>query len=258
METLWKGRVAFNQPRGVCVDAAGNAVVTDCGSHRVLRVSPAGEVSVLAGSGAAGAADGAGAAASFSSPWGVCVGASGDVLVADSGNHRIRRIAPGGAVSTLAGCGRAGSQNGPHLEASFCNPCGVCVDAAGAVYVADSGNHQVRRITRGEGVATVAGSAAGFANGFSGARFCFPLGVCLDRSGSIVVADCGNDAIRRIDKFGRVSTGAGGGQQGFKDAAAREACFNSPGGVCLDATGAIVIADSGNNMVRLFTGVPSW
>lgn len=136
------------QPAGVAVDVDGNVYVTEITGHRVRRITPAGVVSTLAGSGAQGSADGTGTAASFNGPEGVALDGRGNVLVADTGNHKIRRITPAGVVSTLAGSGVQGNAEGDAAAASFNGPKGIAVDASGTVVVGDTGTNKIRRITQ--------------------------------------------------------------------------------------------------------------
>jgi serine/threonine-protein kinase len=198
----------FNSPLGVAVDGSGNLYVADYGNDVIRKISPAGLVSTLAGTGAVGADNGAGIAATFDLPEGVAVDASGNVYVADNGNNLIRKITPAGVVSTLAGSGTAGSANGTGTSASFNSPFGVAVDAAGNVYVADSGNNLIRKITPAGVVSTLAGSGARGANNASGsaASFNTPSGVSVDASGNVYVADENNNQIRKITPAGVVST----------------------------------------------------
>jgi sugar lactone lactonase YvrE len=239
----------FNTPTGVAVDAAGNVYVADQGNHRIRKITPAGIVTTLAGS-TAGFADGTGTAAQFDSPDGVAVDTAGNVYVADLGNHRIRKITPASVVTTLAGSGAPGSADGTGAAAQFNFPAGVAVDSAGNVYVADTSNQVIRKITPAGVVTTLAGSGAGSLNGTgAAAQFNLPRGVAVDAAGNLYVADQGNHLIRKISPAGVVDVVAGS-TAGIADGTGPAAQFNNPRGVAVDTAGNLYVADRNNHLIR--------
>jgi sugar lactone lactonase YvrE len=248
------GRVArFYAPQGVAVDSAGNVYVADTFNNTIRKIDPSGVVSTVAGlAGSAGSADGAGTNARFFRPWGVAVDKAGNVYVADSNNNTIRKMTPCGVVTTLAGlAGRSGSADGTASAASFNFPESLAVDNAGNVYVADTDNHTIRKITPSGVVSTLAGLAGvgGTTDGAgSAARFHFPNGVAVDSGGNIIVADSGNSAIRKITPSGVASTLAGLiGTKGSTDGIGSDARFDYPAGVAVDSGDNIYVADEVGN-----------
>ena len=194
-------------------------------------------------------ADGPLSAAGFVEPFGIAVGLDGVIYVTDGGLHRVRRITVDGRVETLAGSVR-GFRDGPATAAHFDTPSAIAIDAAGVLYVADTGNHAVRRITPDGVVDTLAGDGTpGDADG-PAARFNGPVGVALDGTGRVIVADTYNDRIRAIAHDGSVTTIAGGPTPGPDDGMASDARFDTPCGVSVDAGGNIHVADTGNGAVR--------
>jgi hypothetical protein len=197
------GNVAqFANPSDVAVDSATNVYVADSSNNTIRKVSPGGVVTTLAGlGGSSGSTDGTGSAARFDDPEGVAVDSANNVYVADSGNQTIRKVTPGGVVTTLAGrAWNSGSADGTNNMASFCNPSGMAVDSSGNLYVAETGNWTIRKVTPGGVVTTVGGQARnqGSVDGTgSTARFYGPIGVALDSAGNVYVADTGNNTIRR-------------------------------------------------------------
>jgi sugar lactone lactonase YvrE len=232
----------FNYPTAVAVDAAGNAYVADSKNHTIRKIATSGAVSTLAGTaGAAGSTDGAGAAARFDTPRGVAVDREGNVYVADSGTHTVRKVGPSGQVSTLAGrAGAAGAADGTGPAARFRTPKGVVVDGAGNVYVADSGNHAVRKIGPSGPVSTLAGRA-GAAGGRRGAdstaRFGDPTGLAVDGAGNVYVADPEHGSVHVIAPSGKVSAVAAHVHMGAA-------------GVAVDGAGNVFVADHWKHVVR--------
>ena len=246
----------FVGPLGVAVDGQGNVLVAD--GFTIRKISPSGVVSTIAGlANTDGSADGAGSAARFESAAGVATDVSGNVYVADTGNHTIRKVTSAGEVSTLVGLGVAGSYgsaDGTGSAARFDYPSGVAVDSSVNVYVADTSNHTIRKVTS-TGVVTTLAGLAGFDGSADGpgsvARFNFPNGVAVDGSGNVYVADTSNDTIRKVTSAGVVSTLAGlAGSYGSADGPGSAARFLSPAGLAVDSYGNVYVADSGNHTIR--------
>ncbi|HQR66336.1 MAG TPA: NHL repeat-containing protein [Thermoanaerobaculia bacterium] len=246
---------SFYLPASVAVDLSGNVFVSDLGNNRIRKITSAGTVTNVAGSGGWGDVDGPGPAASFNAPGGVAVDPSGTVYVADTGNNKIRKVTPDGYVSTFAGSGAAGSVDGPGPTASFDQPWHVAVDSSGVVFVADSGNNKIRKVSPAGEVSTFAGSgAAGSVDGPGPtASFGCPAGVAVDSSGVAYVADTCNNKIRKITPAGDVSTFAGSGASGHQGGFGANAAFSEPSDVAVDATGDVYVSDSGNAVVRKIT-----
>jgi sugar lactone lactonase YvrE len=254
----------FYYPDGVAVDGSGNVYVADGNNQKIRKISPAGNVTTLAGNGNSGfsdSTDGTGATAKFTYPNGVAVDSNGNVFVADTGNHKIRKITPSGNVTTFAGGnqGFSDSTDGTGATAQFNFPSGVAVDTAGNVYVADSNNQKIRKISLTGNVTTLAGGNSGFSDSTDGtgatAMFFGPIGVSVDSSGNVYVADMNNQKIRKISPAGNVTTLAGG-NQGFNDSTdgtGATAQFSSPQGVAVDNSGNVYVSDGGNNKIRKIT-----
>ena len=264
----------FSGPAGVAVFPSGAVVIADQGNVRIRLVSPTGIVTTLAGSGlgAGGSnggafADGMGTNAAFDQPTGVAViPSTGAIVVCDYGNGRIRLVSPSGSVTTLAGRGNVGSHaDGQGTSATFFAPGGVAIfPVSEIIVVADSFNHLVRLVSPQGLVSTLAGSGitdpsnggGAFADGTGrDASFSWPWGVAIiSRTGEIVIADKGNNRLRLIAQDGTVTTIAGSGSASFADGMGSSACFNQPTGVAIiPSSSTIVVADSGNNRVRLST-----
>ncbi len=253
------GQALFAYPYGVASDGAGHLYIADSGNNTIREATAAGVVTTVAGlAGPAANADGQGVAARFSGPSGVAADGKGNVFVADAGNSTIRMIAAGGMVTTFAGtAGAAGSSDGTGAGARFNAPAGVAVDAVGNVYVADTKNNTIRKITAGGSVTTLAGVAGqtGSGDGAGGsARFNGPYAVAVDGPGNVYVADFFNATIRKIDTSGTVTTLAGSaGHVGFADGPGAVARFNQPYGLTVDGSGNIYVADTYNRAVRMIS-----
>ena len=252
-------RFAF--PFGVAVIPSTNTiVVADLSNHRIRLVTyPGGVVTTLAGSGTGGFADGTGAAAQFNEPRGVALLSDGKIVVADSFSNRIRIVDPtSGAVTTLAGSGTPGNADGTGALAQLNSPAAVAVfPSSNLIVVTDAQGHRIRLVTYPGGVVTtLAGSGSqGSADGTgTAASFRNPEAVAIDSLGNIIVADRSNNSIRRITYPGGVVTTLAGSTAAFADGTGAGASFNAPQGVALNPlTGAIVVADTSNNRIRVIT-----
>ncbi len=187
----------FAGPYGIAADGSGNLYIAEFFGHRIRKVASDGSVTTLAGSGAAGYADGTGTAAQFNGPNGVAVDGGGNVYVTDHLNNRIRKITPAGVVTTLAGS-TSGYADGVGAAAKFTGPAGIASDG-GAVYVAEFNGHRIRKVTSDGTVTTISGTgAAGWVDGeLATAQFSYPIGVMVGPMG-LYIGDYGNNRIRII------------------------------------------------------------
>ncbi len=263
------GQSRFILPSGLAQTPDGALVIVDGGNHCVLRWTEADGCSQLAGAlvspnvlGQAmrGYLDTAVLESLFSSPVDAAFLASGRLIVSDGGNNVLRVLADG-RMYTFSGTGEAGYRNGDKREAQFSMPGGLAIDAYDTVYVADTLNHCIRATDAGGAARLLCGQpgVSGYRDGaLSEALFCEPVGIALSPDGALYVADSGNQCIRKI-AGGQVTTVAGAvarkdgdvyAEGGFADGAALAARLNFPTGVCLDASGTLYIADTGNHAVR--------
>ena len=255
----------LDNPRGVAADGAGNVYIADAGNHRIRKVDATGTITTLAGTkrrGFGGDGDPA-VQARLDYPYSVAADGAGNVYIADSGNHRIRKVDATGTITTLAGTKRRGfgGDGGPAVQARLDNPLGVAADGAGNVYIADSDNHRIRKVDATGTITTFAGSGAtGFHRGrFGGdggpavrAQLASPWGVAADGAGNVYIADTGNRFIRKVDATGTITTFAGRGEIRFSGdgSPAVQAQLGYPRGVAADGAGNVYIADSDNHRIR--------
>ncbi len=250
----------LRSPTAAAADAAGNLYIADSGNHRIRRVDAAGNIATVAGTGTYGfSGDGGPAtAAQLRSPTDVAIDAAGNLYIADSENHRIRRVDAAGNIATVAGTGADGfsGDGGPAAAAQLYAPRDVAVDGAGNFYIADQGSHRIRRVDTTGNIATVAGTGA---DGFSGdggpataAQLWRPLGVTANAAGNLYVADTANHRIRKIGTDGNIATVAGTGTHGSdgEDVPATAARLYFPRGAAVDGAGNLYVADTENHRIR--------
>lgn len=260
----------FNNPNGIVLAANGDLYVADSGNHTIRRITQSGVVTTIAGAaGNPGIADGAGAAARFNNPHGIAIDSNSNLYVTDRGNHTVRKITLTGVVTTLAGVpGVPGSANGAGITAQFNLPSGIATDAAGNVYVADTENYLVRRITPTGSVSTLIGTpgSKGIVDGDAAtAVFANVLGLTINTAGDLFVTDgfilppepntiYGSMIVRKIDTGGIVSTHAGAlypeTSASLVDGPGSSAKFYISYGLVADGSGNLYVADSGNNAIR--------
>ena len=246
----------FNSPSGLAFDASGNLLVSDTGNNVIRKITSAGVVTTFAGvAGTSGFLDGASGSAWFNSPLGIAVWTNGNVFVADSGNHCLRKIS-GGNVTTFAGSPQVwGSVNGSGTNAQFNSPCGLKFDTRGNLFVSDANNHTIRKITTNGVVTTFAGAAGqdGAADGsLITARFRGPAELAFDKKGNLFVADSFNQTIREISTNGSVSTvGGAAGISGTNSGLNGVGKFFNPYGIVVAADGSLIVADTYNELVRV-------
>ena len=218
-------------------------------------------ISTVAGSGRPGLADGSGAKAAFNEPFGICLDAKGALYVADSANHCIRKVSPGGVVTTFAGNGQKGTVDGPTEKARFDTPSGVRFDGKGNLYVCSYAENTIRVIdAKGNVRSLFASRVEGYLDGPVGeARIRAPRGLVFDSKGNLFFSDCWNHRIRKITPAGIVSTLAGGGPTGarakaiWRDGTGAEARFYAPCGMAIDRDDNLYVADAENHRIRKIT-----
>ncbi|OJW12639.1 MAG: hypothetical protein BGO48_05365 [Mucilaginibacter sp. 44-25] len=237
----------FNHPLGTVVDAAGNLYVSDSYNCSIRKITPDGTVTTIAGSGNIGSANGTGTGASFYAPAGLAIDAAGNLYVADMGNNLIRKVTPGGVVTTFAGSGNAGYTDATGMDASFSAPSALAMGSDGSLYVADSGTGLIRKITPGAVVTTLAGNhTQGYINALgTSASFNSPSGMAIDATGNIYVAEPQNRAIRKIGTDNTVTTFAGGPDSTVA------APIGVPQAIAIDAANNMFITDGNGRVLEI-------
>jgi uncharacterized protein (TIGR03437 family) len=248
-------------PSGVTVDSSGNVYIADTVNNRVRKVS-SGNISTIAGNGGFSYSGDGGAAtkAQLNAPASVAVDSAGNYYIADTANNVVRKVSVNGTITTFAGNGTAGfgGDNGAAASAQLNSPQGVAVDAAGNVYISDTLNARVRKVSGGT-ISTVAGGGtigyAGDGGAGPSAQLNTPIGLAVDGSGNLYIADFGNNVVRKLSSGGTISTLAGNGRQGYSGdgGLATLAQLNGPRGVATDTAGNVYIADTLNSRVRMVT-----
>ncbi|HEX4434631.1 MAG TPA: hypothetical protein VH012_07370 [Acidimicrobiales bacterium] len=263
------------EPTALARDKAGDVFIADTEDNVVREITPDGTIHLIAGNGTEGDRGefgGPATRAELESPQGVAVNSQGDVFIADTYNNVVREVTPRGLILTVAGNGNPGykGDNGPAWRAELSSPTGLAFDALGNLYIADSGNNVIRRVSSNGVITTVAGNvaadqASGGLGGFSGdggpatqARLNSPQGIALDQAGDLFIADTFNNAVREVTPTGTISTivdtTAAKGSSG-NGGPAGAAKLNTPFAVAVDASTAdLYIADTSNNKVRVVTG----
>ena len=246
---------ALSSPYAVAVDASGNLYIADTGANRIRKVSPSGIITTVAGNGSGGYSGDGGPAtsATLNNPYGLAVDAFGNLYISDSNNARIRKVSPSGIITTVAGNGTWGNSGdgGAAASATLASPLAIATDASGNVYITDSINYRIRKISTAGIITTVAGSGATPYSGDGGpatsAGLGGPTAVAVDASGNLFIAD--GTRIRRVSPSGTITTVAGGGAGGDGGPAVL-AQLNSPRKVAVDSAGNLYIADWGHGRVR--------
>jgi len=266
--------VKLSENAGINSNICSMTVGTDgtrfvCTNSALIMISPTGRQALLAGhTTETGFLDGKGGNARFNSPHGIAVDCVGNVFMADTLNNALRKIMPNGAVLTIAGNGQAGFEDGVGVSARFSRPWGIVVDARGTIYVTECDNDCVRQVDQLRAVSTLAGRLGPddgedcWVDGQGNeARFFGPTGLALNMDGHLIVADSSNNCIRMVTTDeGRVTTVAGSGiedDDGFEDGGCAVARFCDPCDIAVDANNNILVADVGNNCIRMIAGTDS-
>ena len=273
-------RAQLNVPLGIALDGAGNIYVAECLNPRIRRISAAGVITTVAGNGASGYGGDGGPAvnAQLACPHGIAVDASGTLYIADTDNHRLRKVGPDGTISTIAGNGVHGfaGDGGPALNAQLYAPTSLAMDASGNLYIADTGNGRIRKISRNGTITTVAGCAdSGHFSSDDGlaataAVLSGPQGVAVDAAGNLYIAETQGNHVRRVSAGGVISTIAGRALYGYlayydgsplhgytgDGGPATSARLGTPYALAVDSNFNVYMADLPNGAVRVLKPSP--
>jgi hypothetical protein len=250
----------LNTPYGVVVDAAGNLFIADGANHRIRKISSSGVITTVAGNGSSGYSGDGGPAisAQLSNPFGIAVDSSGNLFIADTYNHCIREVSSStGVIATVAGTGSFGfsGDGGAATSAQLRNPFGVAVDAVGNLFIADTDNNRIRKVSSGT-ITTVAGTGSFGFSGDSGlatsAQLNWPNGIAVDSAGNFYIGDTSNNRIRKVTALGVINTIAGnsGSVYNGDNIAATSAGLSVPTGIAVDVAGNLFIADQYHSRIR--------
>jgi sugar lactone lactonase YvrE len=261
----------LNYPESIAIDSTGNLYIADSANNCIRKVAPDGVITTIAGNGTRGYSGDGGPAVSarLSFPDGVAVNSTGNLYIADSMNHLIRKVTPDGVITTVAGKGSSdlpslvdggfGGDGGPAVSAQLNDPCDVAVDSTGNLYIADSTNRRIRKVSPDGVITTLAGNGT---QGYSGdggpavsAQLNVPDGVAVDTEGNLYIADLFNNCIRKVTPDGVITTVTGNRVRGYRGdgSPAASAQLNDPCDVAVDSTGNLYIADSMNHRIRKVT-----
>lgn len=242
----------LNFPSAIARHPNGLIYIADTNNHRIRVMNAAGDVSTIVGTGMPGFHDGNPVVAQFDRPRGIAIAQNGTIYIADSVNHRIRKISEDGRVSTIAGNGSPGFVNGKQNQSQLNFPTALAFSAQGDLLIADTFNHSIRKLSSNGELSTLAGNGQeGFKDGApESAEFRYPRGLAVGKKGELYIADTNNNRIRELTPEGRVITLAGTGTADFMDGGAAVARFNAPVGIAVDDEGTLYVADSKNHRIR--------
>ena len=248
---------SLDLPQGVAMDVSGNLFIADHDNNRVRKVSTSGIITTVAGNGTSGYLGDGGAATNANlSPTGVAVDASGNLFIADQDNSRVRKVSTNGIITTIAG-GGGGGDGGAAANASLSHPFDVKIDSYGNLFIADTVNQRIRKVSTNGIINTVAGGGSGGDGGAAtNASLNYPSGVALDNAGNIFIADTDNHCIRKVDTNGIITTVAGnrGYSGNYGDGGpATNALFYYTYGIAVDASGNLFVSDEANKRIRKVT-----